>query len=386
MTDEPDLKPETLAAHGGRSPDAERGDVAPPLRPSTNYARDQDYRQIGGQGGYSRADSPSYPEIESLLARLEGGAGAMVFASGMAAATAVWLSLAPGDHVVLPKVVYWGLREWLLQFAANWGLGVDLFDQGDPAALARALKPGATKLVWIESPCNPTWDVIDIAAAAEAAHAAGARLAVDSTVATPVLTQPIALGADLVFHSGTKYLNGHGDVMAGVLVTARADDFWAKLRDKRHRGGGVLGAFEAWLLQRGLRTLYLRVGRASESALAIARHFEGHPKLAAVLYPGLESHPGHAIAKRQMTGGFGGMLSLRMKGGAEGALEVARRVRIFVRATSLGGVESLIEHRASIEGPTSPVPADLLRLSIGIEDPQDLIADLEQALAWAAEN
>ncbi len=385
MTDEPDLKPESLAAHGGRSPDAERGDVAPPLRPSTNYARDQDYRQIGGQGGYSRADSPSYLEVEALLARLEGGAGAMVFASGMAAATAVWLSLAPGDHVVLPKVVYWGLRDWLLKFAANWGLGVDLFDQGDPAALARALKPGATKLVWIETPCNPTWDVIDIAAAAEAAHGVGARLAVDSTVATPVLTQPIALGADLVFHSGTKYLNGHGDVMAGVLVTARADDFWERLRDKRHRGGGVLGAFEAWLLQRGLRTLYLRVGRASDSALAIARHFEGHPKLAAVLYPGLESHPGHAIAKRQMAGGFGGMLSLRVAGGAEGgaepALEVARRVRVFVRATSLGGVESLIEHRASIEGPTSPVPADLLRLSIGIEDAGDLIADLEQALA-----
>ncbi len=243
MTDGPDLKPESLAAHGGRSPDAERGDVAPPLRPSTNYARDQDYQQIGGQGGYSRADSPSYLEVEALLARLEGGAGAMVFASGMAAATAVWLSLAPGDHVVLPKVVYWGLRDWLLQFAANWGLGVDLFDQGDPAALAKAVKPGATKLVWIETPCNPTWDVIDIAAAAETAHAAGARLAVDSTVATPVLTQPIALGADLVFHSGTKYLNGHGDVMAGVLVTARADDFWERLRDKRHRGGGVLGAF-----------------------------------------------------------------------------------------------------------------------------------------------
>ena len=381
MTDGPDLKPESLAAHGGRVPDAERGDVAPPLRPSTNYARDQDYRQIGGQGGYSRADSPSYLDVEALLARLEGGAGAMVFASGMAAATAVWLSLAPGDHVVLPKVVYWGLRDWLLQFAANWGLGVDLFDQGDPDALAKAVKPGATKLVWIETPCNPTWDVIDIAAAAEAAHGAGARLAVDSTVATPVLTQPIALGADLVFHSGTKYLNGHGDVMAGALVTARADDFWERLRDKRHRGGGVLGAFEAWLLQRGLRTLYLRVGRASDSALAIARHFEGHPKLAAVLYPGLQSHPGHAIAERQMAGGFGGMLSLRINGGAEAALEIARRVRVFVRATSLGGVESLIEHRASIEGPTSPVPADLLRLSIGIEDPGDLIADLEQALA-----
>jgi cystathionine gamma-synthase len=383
MTDKPDLKPETLAAHGGRAFDPERGDLAPPIRPSTNFARDETYEQIGGQGGYSRDDSPSYPGVEALLARLEGGAGALVFASGMAAATAVWLSLAPGDHVVAPKVVYWGLRDWLLQFAANWGVSVDLFDQEDAGALARAVKSGATKLVWIETPCNPTWDVIDIAAAAEVAHAAGARLAVDSTVATPVLTRPLELGADLVFHSGTKYLNGHGDVMAGVLVTARADDFWTKLRDKRHRGGGVLGAFEAWLLHRGLRTLYLRVGRASQSALAIARHFEGHPKLAAVLYPGLDSHPGHAVAKRQMAGGFGGMLSLRTRGGAEAALEVARRVRVFVRATSLGGVESLIEHRASIEGPTSPVPADLLRLSIGIEDAGDLIADLEQALAGA---
>ena len=382
MTDDsPDLKPETLIAHGGRSPDALRGDVAPPLRPSTNFARDENYQLIGGQGSYARADSPSYPEVEALLARLEGGEGAMVFASGMAAATAVWLSLEPGDHVVLPKVVYWGLRDWLLQFAANWNLSVDLFDQEDPAALARAIRPGKTKLVWIETPCNPTWDVIDIAAAAAAAHDAGALLAVDSTVATPVLTRPIEHGADLVFHSGTKYLNGHGDVMAGVLVTAQADDFWQRLLDKRHRAGGVLGAFEAWLLQRGLRTLYLRVGRASDNALAVARHFEGHPKLTAVLYPGLASHPSHGLARRQMSGGFGGMLSLRVRGGAEAALSVAKNLRLIVRATSLGGVESLIEHRASIEGPTSPVPPDLLRLSIGIEDAGDLIADLEQALA-----
>ncbi len=380
------LKPETLTAHGGRRPDAARGDVAPPLRPSTNFARDENYQLIGGQGSYARDESPSYVEAEALLARLEGGAGAMVFASGMAAATAVWLSLSPGDHVVLPKVVYWGLRDWLLKFADNWNLDVDLFDQEDPGALARAIRPGKTKLVWIESPCNPTWDVIDIAAAAEAAHAAGALLAVDSTVATPVLSRPIEHGADLVFHSGTKYLNGHGDVLAGVLVTARRDEFWERLHDKRHCAGGVLGAFEAWLLQRGLRTLYLRVGRASENALAIARHFEDHPKLTAVLYPGLASHPGHGIAKRQMTGGFGGMLSLRVRGGAEAALGVAKAVRLIVRATSLGGVESLIEHRASIEGPDSPVPADLLRLSIGIEDPQDLIADLEQALAGVTEN
>ena len=381
MTDDTDLKPETLTAHGGHAPDAERGDVAPPLRPSTNYARDETYQQIGGPGGYARDESPSYPEVEALMARLEGGEGAMVFASGMAAATAIWLSLAPGDHVVLPKVVYWGLRDWLLKFADNWNLSVALFDQEDPGALARAVRPGKTKLVWIETPCNPTWDLIDIAAAAEVAHGAGALLAVDSTVATPVLTRPIEFGADLVFHSATKYLNGHGDVLAGALVTARRDEFWERLRDKRHLAGGVLGAFEAWLLQRGLRTLYLRVGRASENALAIARHFEGHPKLEAVLYPGLESHPGHGIARRQMSGGFGGMLSLRVRGGAEAALGIAKAVRLFVRATSLGGVESLIEHRASVEGPSSPVPPDLLRLSIGIEDVGDLIADLEQALA-----
>lgn len=237
-----------------------------------------------------------------------------------------------------------------------------------------------TKLIWIETPANPTWEILEIAAAAAHAKEIGARLAVDSTVPTPVLTRPIEHGADLVFHSATKYLNGHGDLIAGALVTAAEDSFWKRVRGNRARGGAVLGAFEAWLLQRGMRTLYLRVARASASALAIARHFHGHPKLVAVLYPGLESHPGHGIAARQMRGGFGGMLSLRVAGGASAALEVAGRVRVFVRATSLGGVESLIEHRASVEGAASPVPADLLRLSIGIEDPADLVEDLEQAL------
>jgi cystathionine gamma-synthase len=235
--------------------------------------------------------------------------------------------------------------------------------------------------VWIETPVNPTWDVIDIAAAAEAAHGAGAILAVDATAATPVLTRPLTLGADLAFHSATKYLNGHSDLTAGVLVTRAIDARWQEITSVRHLMGGVLGAFEAWLLLRGLRTLYLRVERASASALEIARHFEGHPKLAAVLYPGLESHPGHAVAKRQMTGGFGGMLSLLVDGDAAAARAVAARTRLFVPATSLGGVESLIEHRATIEGPHSVVPKNLLRLSIGIEDPADLIADLEQALA-----
>ena len=240
---------------------------------------------------------------------------------------------------------------------------------------------GKTKLVWIESPCNPTWDVIDIGAAADIAHGVGARLAIDSTIATPVLTQPIEFGADIVMHSATKYLNGHSDVVAGALATTKEDEFWARICRNRVDGGAILGPFEAWLLQRGMRTLFLRVRRSSESAMTIARQFEGHPNLEAVLYPGLASHPGHEVAKRQMQGGYGGMLSLRVKGGEEEALAVVKKCKVFTRATSLGSVESLIEHRYSIEGKGSPIPKDLVRLSIGIESVDDLIADLEQALS-----
>lgn len=385
MTDKLNLKPETLAAQALHYYDPQSGGLAVPIQPATTYARDENYVLISGANAYSRDQNPTYDQAEALLAELESGQEALLFASGMAAAVAVVQALKPGDHIVAPKVMYWGLRNWLVDFCAGWGLSLDLFDAENPGALARHLRSGETKLVWIETPCNPTWDVIDIAAAAEAAHAAGARLAVDSTVATPVLTKPLDLGADIVFHSATKYLNGHGDVLAGALVTGAEDEFWARVRANRASTGGVLGPFEAWLLLRGMRTLYLRVKQASSSAMAIAQHFEGHPKLAAVLYPGLKSHPGHAIAARQMTGGFGGMLGLRVQGageteGREAALTVAKRVRVFARATSLGGVESLIEHRPTIEGPTSPIPGDLLRLSIGIEDPGDLIADLEQAL------
>ena len=381
MSTQPDPKPATLLAHGGGVAESPTGDVAPVLHPSTNFARDARYEPINPAGTYSRDANPTYGPVEALLARLEGGAGALLFGSGMAAAAAIVQALRPGDHMVAPRVMYWGLRDWLIAFAADWGLELDLFDGADTAALAAALRPGHTKLVWIESPCNPTWDVIDIAAASAAAHGAGARLAVDSTAATPILTRPLALGADLVHHSATKYLNGHGDVVAGAAVSARDDEFWRRVRTNRQLGGAVLGPFEAWLLHRGLRTLEVRVARACANALAVARHFEGHPKVAAVLYPGLASHPGHEIARRQMSGGFGGMLSLRVRGGAKGALATVGAVRLFVRTTSLGGVESLIEHRASIEGPDSPVPPDLLRLSIGIEDAGDLIADLEQALA-----
>jgi len=379
MSASDDLHPETLAAQAAHRPGGE-GDVTPPIHVSTNYARGPDYELVVPGRGYGRDDNPTYAAPEHLLAQLEGGAAALLFASGMAAAMAVVQALRPGARITAPRVMYWGLRDWLIEFCRDWGLGLDLFDPGDPTALSAALHPGETQLLWIETPCNPTWEVIDIAAAAEAAHAAGARLAVDSTVATPVLTRPIGLGADLVFHSATKYLNGHGDVVAGVLVTARRDEFWTRIAANRRNGGAIPGAFEAWLLQRGLRTLYLRVARASENALGIAQHFAQHPAIAGVLYPGLPSHPGHAVAARQMRGGFGGMLGLRLRGGAPAALEVCRRVRVFVRATSLGGTESLIEHRASIEGPNSPVPADLLRLSVGIENSDDLIADLEQAL------
>lgn len=374
------LAPETNAAQALHYIDSVTGAIVPPIQPSTTFARDSDYALISPGHSYGRDHNPSYLAAERLLATLEGAESALLFSSGMAAAMAVVQTLQPGDHIVAPKVMYWGLRHWLVTFCANWGLDLDLFDLADPAALARTVKPGQTRLIWIETPCNPTWDVIDIAAAAQVARDARAKLVVDSTVATPVLTRPIELGADIVMHSATKYLNGHGDVVAGVLATARNDELWERIADVRAHGGAIAGSFEAWLLQRGMRTLFLRVRQASASAMTIAEHFDGHPKLAAVLYPGLKGHAGHEIAKRQMQGGFGGMLSLRVKGGESAARSVATKCRVFIPATSLGGVESLIEHRYSIEGPTSPIPKDLLRLSIGIEHVDDLIADLQRAL------
>ncbi len=250
-------------------------------------------------------------------------------------------------------------------------------------ALRAAVRPAATRLVWAETPANPLWSMTDIAGAAEIAHQAGALLAVDSTTATPVLTRPIELGADIVMHSATKYLNGHSDVIAGALTTARDDEFWQRLVAGRSSGGAILGSLEAYLLLRGMRTLHLRVERACHSAMRLAEAMAANPNVAEVLYPGLPSHPGHAIAARQMAGGFGGMLSIRVSGGEAAAIAAAAQVEVWKRATSLGGVESLIEHRASIEGAGSPVPSDLLRLSVGIEDPGDLIADLEAALSRA---
>ena len=373
------LAPETLAAQAMGDIDPTTRALVPPIHPATTYERNADgtYQE---ERAYTRADNPTYDHAEALIARLEGGAACILVASGNAAATSVFQTLLPGDHVLVARILYWGIRKWLAEFAVSWGLDVEFVDTSDLTALEAAIRPGRTKLLWLETPANPTWDVTDIAAACAIAHAADVRVAVDSTVSTPVLTRPIEYGADLVVHSATKYLNGHSDVLAGAVVTARKDPFWERLRSWRRNTGTTLGPFEAWLLQRGLRTLFLRVRRSSETAMILARHFHQHPALKAVLYPGLPSHPGHDIAARQMDEGFGGMMSLRVIGGEAEAMAVAAAVKVFKRATSLGGVESLIEHRSSTEGPSSPVPPDLLRLSIGLEAPQDLIADLETAL------
>jgi cystathionine gamma-synthase len=375
-------RPESIAAQAlGWIDEATRA-ITPPLHVSTTYLRDPDNQYRSGRV-YARADNPAFDQVEAVIARLEQGAQAALFASGMAAATAVFQALAPGDHVLAPKVMYWSLRNWLMSFATHWGLQVELIDMTDPAVVAAALRPGKTKLVWIETPANPLWTITDIAATAALAQRAGARVAVDSTVASPVLTRPIEHGADLVMHAATKYLNGHSDLIGGVLVTRADDDAWKRIKTIRAQLGGTLGSFEAWLLLRGLRTLYLRVRAASQSAQRIAEHFARHDDVEAVLYPGLPDASGHAVAARQMTGGFGGMLSIRVKGGEAAAVATAAHVGLWKRATSLGGVESLVEHRASVEGAGTPVPADLLRLSVGIEDCGDLIADLEQALAHA---
>ena len=379
MSMDEQLSPETLAAQGLGEVDTASGALVPPVHPSTVYEQGPDGSSKSGLV-YTRADNPTYDHAERLLATLERGVSCMLFASGSAAATAVFLSLLPGDHVLVSRILYWGIRKWLAEFGVSWGLEVEFVDTTDVDAVKRAMRPGRTKLLWLETPANPTWDVTDLSALIGIAHASNVCVAVDNTVATPVLTRPIEFGADLVIHSATKYLNGHSDVLAGAIVTARADPFWDRIRSWRRNAGAVPGPFEAWLLQRGMRTLFIRVRHASDTALRIARHFEGHPALAAVLYPGLPAHPGHDVAARQMIGGFGGMLSIRLAGGEKAALAVAAVVRVFKRATSLGGVESLIEHRRPTEGASSPVPDDLLRLSIGLEAPADLIGDLTGVL------
>ncbi len=380
MSSAENLSIETYLAQAGHYIDETSGGISPPVYLSTTYARDEAYEYLGDHS-YARSGSPAWQVLEQVCAGLDGGVDALSFASGMAAICAVFETVDSGQHLVAPRVMYHGTHDWLRRIAIKRGIGLSLFDAADIEQLRAAVVPGQTAIVWIETPVNPTWDVIDIAAAAEIAHAAGAILAVDATVSSPVTTRALKLGADIVFHSATKYLNGHSDVLAGILVTARDDERWQEIGLVRTLMGGVLGPMDAWLLLRGLRTLSLRYQKSSHNAMRLARHFEKDPRLEQVLYPGLASHPGHEIAKRQMTNGFGGMLSLLVKGGAERAIAIASGLRLFVRATSLGGVESLVEHRASIEGPHSAVPPNLLRFSIGIENGDELIADLEQSLS-----
>jgi len=383
------VKPASIAAQGLGWVDEQTRAIAPPIHTSTTFLRDPDNQYRSGRI-YARDHNPTFDQAEAVLTALEGGHASLLFASGMAAATAVFQALAPGDHVLAPKVMYWSLRNWLMNFATRWGLRVQFIEMNDPDDVRSAVQFDKTKLVWIESPANPLWTITDIAVTCEIAHVAGAAVAVDSTVATPVLTRPFELGADIVMHSATKYLNGHSDVLAGTLTAREDSPLWLRIKSIRAQMGGVLGPFEAWLLMRGMRTLFPRVRAACESAQSIAERLTQHRFVEEVLYPGLPGFPGHAVAARQMHGGFGGMLSIRVRGAKSGsvtgenaAIATAANVQLWKRATSLGGVESLIEHRASIEGAGTPVPADLLRLSVGLEDPEDLVADLEQALAQA---
>lgn len=370
----------SLAAQAMGKTDPATRAIVPPIHVSTTYLRDEDNGYSSGFV-YGRPDNATIHEAEAVLAMLEEApAGALLFSSGMAAATAVFQALSPGDHVVASRVMYWGLRAWLLDEATRWGLRIDFAETDDLAALQSTLRPGETKLVWIETPSNPLWTITDIAAAAGIAHRGGARLVVDSTCASPVHTRPLALGADIVMHAATKVLNGHSDVVAGALCAREDDEFWKRIMAIRRGQGGILGPFEAFLLMRGLRTLHVRQERQAASALELAQRLSAHPLVARVLYPGLPQHPGHDIAARQMEAGFGYMLSVQVTGGEAAAIRTAAHVGLYKRATSLGGVESLIEHRASIEGAGSPCPSDLLRLSTGIEDVNDLYHDLDQAL------
>lgn len=368
---------ETVAVHAGRTPDPATGAVMPPIYLATNYERDATGACPRGFE-YAREGNPNRRMLEASLAALEGGAAAACFASGNAAAAAVFQALTPARHVVIAQDTYYGTAVLLRDIFAAWSLEATFVDAADPEAVAAAMRP-ATALVWVETPSNPLLSVVDIARTAEIAHAHGARLVVENTLGTPVLQRPFEFGADLVVHSTTKFLGGHSDVLGGVVIARTEDEFFGRIRRVQVVAGAVPSPFDCWLLQRSLKTLPCRVRAQSETALKVARFLATHKKVARVLYPGLPEHPGYLTAKRQMSG-FGGVLSFTLKEGAAAAKALPARTRIFTHATSIGGVESLIEHRASAEGPETRAPQNLVRLSIGLEHPDDLIDDLAQAL------
>jgi cystathionine gamma-synthase len=371
------MRPETLAVHAGAEPDAETGALAPPLHLSTTFEHAPDGSLPHGLL-YQRDDNPTQQRLETALAALDGAGRALFFSTGMAAVSAVLQALPAGGHVLFQDDLYHGVRELALQWLPRWGLSASFVDCGNLDAVRAALRAD-TCLLWAETPSNPLLRVADLAALADLAHARGARLLVDGTFATPALQQPLALGADVVLHSATKYLGGHSDVMGGVLAFAQDDELAQRSFTIRKLHGASASPFAAWLVLRGLRSLHARMAVHCANARRLADFLAAHPGVEAVHYPSLASHPGHAIAARQMRD-FGGMLSLQVHGGREAALRVAGRLRLFLNATSLGGCESLVEHRASVEGPQPVSPQNLLRLSVGLEHADDLIADLAQAL------
>ena len=371
---------ETLAVHSGRSVDPETGAVTPPIHMSTTFERAPDGTYPRGFA-YSRSGNPTRSQLEECLRDLEGGASAAAFSSGMAAIMSVFQALSPGDHVIVPQDLYHGTAQLLNVRLARWNLNTTFVDMTNIENIRGEINP-ATKLILIETPSNPLLKITDIAAVADLAHQHGIACVCDNTWASPVLQRCLGLGADLVVHSTTKYLGGHGDVTGGMVVCAREDDLFREIRGIQQDGGAVPSPFDCWLILRGIRTLPYRMRAHSENAARMAAFLDSHPRVAEVCYPGLEGHAGHEIARRQMEM-FGGMLSFRVHGGSAAAFRVAARTALFTRATSLGSYESLIEHRASIEGPGSSTPGDLLRVSVGLENPDDLIVDLQQALADA---
>lgn len=371
------MRIETLAVHAGNEIDPSTGSVAPPIHLSTTFARDEASVPLGGHT-YIRESNPTQSQLEHALAPLEGGQAALVFASGMAASVALLQTLPRGAHVLLPDDAYYGVRVAARDYFEGWGLTFSLVAMDDLDAVRGALRP-ETKLLWLETPSNPLLKVTDLAGAVAIARSAGAATIVDNTFATPVLQRPFELGCDFVLHSTTKYFGGHSDVQGGALIFKEVGEAHEKALHVRHVLGAVASPFGSWLVRRGMRSLPCRMAAHCSGAMAVAHALAEHPAVSAVHYPGLASHPGHTVAARQMSA-FGGMLSFQVKAGREAALAVVGRVRLFTRATSLGGTESLIEHRASSEGPTSTVPQDLIRLSIGLESPEDLVADLRQAL------
>jgi len=367
----------TKLARIGTEPDPETGALTPPIHMASTYARDEAGEYSRGFV-YSRLENPTRRRFEEALADIEGGESCAAFSSGMASAMTLFQALDPGDHIVFPADIYFGVRHLATTVFSRWGLKSDIVDMSRLDSVQDAITD-RTRIVWAESPSNPQLNITDIEGVAEIAHAASAQLVVDSTWSTPYLMQPIALGADIVLHSVTKYLGGHSDVLGGALVFSEKTTLSERVHELQREAGAVLDPFSCWLTMRGMRSLIPRMNRHCASAAHLASFLEGHPHVDTVLYPGLSSHEGHDIARRQMRD-FGGMLAFLVNGNAEQAQHVCRELELFASATSLGGTESLIEHRASVEGPDSPTPESLLRVSVGLESPSDLEADLNRAL------